>query len=94
MPLEVVPQRAEVDRVHVQAAATGRPAQLMAPASSVPSSRWTALWSTPRRSDDTDRVGLNWMVRSRISSKEAKVMGFVDELLRFRPTTSRGSRRA
>ena len=41
----------------------------------VPSSRWTELWRTPRRSEDSDRVGLNWMVRSRISSKEAKVSG-------------------
>ena len=43
--------------------------------STLPSSRWTALCSTPRRSDDSDRVGLNSMVRSRISSKDAKLSG-------------------
>ena len=41
----------------------------------VPSGSWTELWRTPRRREDSDRVGLNWMVRSRISSKVANVSG-------------------
>ena len=41
----------------------------------VPSGSWTELWRTPRRNDDTERVGLNWTVRSRISSKVANVSG-------------------
>jgi hypothetical protein len=54
----------------------------------VPSSRCTALWSTPRRSDDSERVGLNWMVRSRISSKVANVSGRPER--RRCPSSSRG----
>ena len=41
----------------------------------VPSGSWTELCRTPRRSEDTERVGLNWTVRSRISSKVANVSG-------------------
>ena len=50
--------RAEVDRAPRggRLVADGRPAD--GARSSVPSSRWTALCSTPRRSEDTDRVGI------------------------------------
>ena len=47
----------------------------------VPSSRWTALCRMPRRSDETERVGLNWTVRSRISSKLAKLSGPLTKLV-------------
>ena len=58
----------------VVAFAAAAPREVVAPAPPTVGSS-TALCRTPRRNDDSDRVGLNAMVRSRISSKVSKYSG-------------------